>query len=53
MGQVLFITVTGMGGVFAFLLLLILAMKVLTCCVQEKEDLNKIALAISLARRGK
>lgn len=53
MEQTLFITITGMGGVFAFLLLLIGAMKVLAFTVKEDDGLDKIAVAIAAARRGK
>ncbi len=53
MGEALFITGAGMGGVFAFLLLLIGAMKVLALVVQDKNNLDKIAVAIAAARRGK
>ena len=53
MEQALFITIAGMGGVFAFLLLLIGAMKLLAFIVQDSEDLNKIAVAVACARRGK
>ena len=53
MGQALFITMVGMGGVFAFLVLLIGAMRLLTLVVKEDEDLAKVAVAIAVARRGK
>jgi len=53
MAQALFITGAGMGGVFAFLLLLIGAMKILAFCVQERNNLDKVAVAIAAARRGK
>ena len=53
MNQALFITVAGMGGVFAFLMLLIGAMKLLALFSQPRNDLNKIAVAIAYARRGK
>ena len=53
MEQALFITFAGMGGVFAFLLVLIGAMNMLSCIVKEKRDLNKVAIAIAYARRGK
>ena len=53
MGEALFITLAGMGGVFAFLLLLIFAMKVLSFLSKEDEDLCKIAVVIAAARRGK
>ena len=53
MEQALFVTLAGMGGVFAFLLLLIFAMKLLTLLTQEKNNLDKVALAIACARRGK
>jgi len=52
MEQALFITGAGMGGVFAFLLLLIGAMKVLSFFAQEKNNLDKVAVAIAAARRG-
>ena len=53
MNQALFITIAGMGGVFAFLILLICAMKLLTFLAQERNDLDKVAVAIAYARRGK
>lgn len=53
MEQALFITGAGMGGVFAFLLLLIGAMKVLAFCVQDEDNLDKVAVAIAAARRNK
>lgn len=57
MTEALFITAAGMGGVFAFLLLLVCAMKVLRLvCTEsnlEKKDLSKVALAIALTQRGK
>ena len=53
MEQALFITLTGMGGVFGFLLLLIGAMKTLAFCVEEENDLDKVAVAIAAARRSK
>lgn len=53
MAQALFITGAGMGGVFAFLVLLIGAMKVLALFAQEKNNLDKVAVAIAAARRGK
>ena len=53
MGQALFITGTGMGGVFAFLILLIGAMKLLALFAQERNDLAKVAVAIAAARRCK
>ena len=55
--EALFVTVTGMGGVFAFLVLLVLAMKILhyACekLVSRSTDLDKIALAIALTQRRK
>ena len=53
MGEALFITVAGMGGVFGFLVLLIGAMKVLAFAVKEDGNLDKVAVAIACARRGK
>ncbi|MBQ3695979.1 MAG: OadG family protein [Alphaproteobacteria bacterium] len=53
MNQALFITIAGMGGVFAFLMLLIGAMKLLAFTVKEDESLDKVAVAIACARRGK
>jgi len=53
MNQTLFIMLTGMGGVFAFLLLLIGAMKLLAFCANKDDDLNKVAVAVAYARRGK
>jgi len=53
MEQALFITGAGMGGVFAFLVLLIGAMKLLTLFAQERNSLDKVAVAIAVARRGK
>lgn len=53
MEQALFITGAGMGGVFAFLLLLIGAMKVLALVAQDRNNLDKVAVAIAVARRGK
>ena len=53
MAQALFITGAGMGGVFAFLVFLIGAMKVLALFAQEKNNLDKVAVAIAAARRGK
>ena len=53
MEEALFITSAGMGGVFAFLILLIGAMKVLAFFAQERNDLDKVAVAIAAARRGK
>ncbi|MBP5343918.1 MAG: OadG family protein [Alphaproteobacteria bacterium] len=55
--EALFITLTGMGGVFAFLLLLVLAMNILRfVCAKINSDttkLDKVALAIALTQRGK
>ena len=53
MDQALFITATGMGGVFAFLILLIGAVKLLAYLTEEDEQLDKIAVAVACARRGK
>ena len=53
MEQALFITGAGMGGVFAFLLLLIGAMKLLALFAREKNSLDKVAIAIACARRGR
>ena len=57
MFEALFITATGMGGVFAFLLLLVYAMNVLrlvcTKIDSDTNDLDKVALAIALTQRGK
>lgn len=53
MTQALFITGAGMGGVFSFLLLLIGAMKILAMCARERNNLDKVAVAIAAARRGK
>ncbi|MBQ4472638.1 MAG: OadG family protein [Alphaproteobacteria bacterium] len=53
MEQALFITIAGMGGVFGFLVLLIGAMKVLSFATKEDEGLDKVAVAIACARRGK
>ena len=57
MVEALFITIAGMGGVFSFLLLLILAMTGLrfVCAHQNnnRTDLDKVALAIALTQRGK
>ena len=53
MGQALFITGAGMGGVFAFLILLIGAMKLLALFARERNNLDKVAIAIAAARRGK
>lgn len=53
MEQALFITIAGMGGVFAFLLLLIGAMKLLTLVAQDRNNLDKVAVAIAVARRNK
>ena len=53
MEQALFITGAGMGGVFAFLILLIGAMNVLAFCACEQDNLDKAAVAIAAARRGK
>ena len=53
MEQALFITIAGMGGVFGFLVLLICAMKMLALAVKEDENLDKVAVAIACARRGK
>ena len=53
MNQALFITVAGMGGVFGFLLLLIGAMKLLAFVAKEEANMDKVAVAIACARRGK
>jgi len=53
MEQALFITGAGMGGVFAFLILLIGAMKMLAFFAREQDNLDKVAVAIACARRGK
>ncbi len=53
MDQALFITIAGMGGVFGFLVLLIGAMKLLAFAVKEETNMDKIAVAIAYARRGK
>ncbi len=53
MEQALFITLAGMGGVFAFLILLIGAMKMLALLAQDRNSLDKIAVAVAVARRGK
>ena len=53
MQEALFITMAGMGGVFAFLLLLIFAMKALVFFAQDRNSLDKVAVAIAAARRGK
>ncbi len=53
MGQTLFINGAGMGGVFAFLLLLIGAMKLLAFCTENRNNLDKVAVAIVAARRSK
>ena len=57
MTEALFITAAGMGGVFAFLLILVYAMNMLRMACAEsnsdKEDLGKVALAIALTQRGK
>ena len=53
MEQALFITVAGMGGVFGFLVLLIGAMKLLAFTVKEETNMDKVAVAIACARRGK
>ena len=53
MEQALFVTVAGMGGVFCFLVLLICAMKLLAYLVDEEDALDKVAVAIAVARRGK
>lgn len=48
----LFITAVGMGGVFAFLILLIIAMTFLRFFVNESDtsDLEKIAVAVAVAK---
>ena len=55
--EALFITLAGMGGVFAFLLLLVFAMNLLHfICTKmnlNTNDLDKVALAIALTQRGK
>jgi len=50
--QAFFITVWGMGGVFAFLTLLIGAMAVLRGVIEETQakSLDKIAAAIAVAK---
>jgi len=53
MDQALFITIAGMGGVFGFLVLLIAAMKLLAFTVKEESKMDKVAVAIAYARRGK
>ena len=53
MGEALFITAAGMGGVFGFLVLLIGAMKLLAFTVKEDSNMDQIAVAIACARRGK
>ena len=57
MVEALFITTVGMGGVFAFLLLLIWAMIGLRLFLEtdksDTENLDKIAVAIAVAQRGK
>lgn len=52
MTQALWITGVGMGGVFAFLILLIGAMRLLQLVCVDKNNLDKVALAIAYARRG-
>lgn len=49
--QALFITVVGMGGVFAFLLILMAGMAVLRVCVQktERQPMEKIAAVVAVA----
>lgn len=53
--QSLLITVLGMGGVFFFLFLLICCMHLLEGLVPmpKNKKLEKIALAIAVAKRGK
>ena len=48
----LFITAVGMGGVFAFLILLIIAMTFLRLFIEETDtsDLEKIAVAVAVAK---
>ena len=53
MTEAFFVTLAGMGGVFAFLILLIGAMKILSFCVKEQNNLDKVAVAIACARREK
>ena len=57
MTEALFITAAGMGGVFAFLLLLVYTMNLLRLACAEsnlkEKDLTKVALAIALTQRGK
>ena len=53
MDKALFITGAGMGGVFAFLLLLICAMKLLALFTRDRDNLDKVAVAIAYARRKK
>jgi len=52
MEQALFITIVGMGGVFAFLLLMVFAMKLLSF-VAKDNNCDEVAVAIAYARRGK
>lgn len=53
--QSLLITVLGMGGVFFFLFLLVCCMHLLEGLVPmpKNKKLEKIALAIAVAKRGK
>ena len=48
----LFITLVGMGGVFAFLILLIIAMSFLRLIITttDSADLEKTAIAIAVAK---
>lgn len=48
----LFITIVGMGGVFTFLMIMIIAMTFLRFFVNESDtsDLEKIAVAIAVAK---
>lgn len=52
MENALLITVCGMGGVFAFLILLIGAMNILRRVIEEtkSKSFDKIAVAIALAK---
>ena len=52
MFEALFITATGMGGVFAFLALLIGAMVILRQIIEETQTStnDKIAVAIAIAK---
>ena len=50
MEQALWITVIGMGGVFAFLCLLIASMGALKWVTEDTNKHDKIAVAIAVAR---